>query len=89
MGARLFGSNSKGSQGGKEGLVAVDHHRHDYGLCRGGIRGQRFRQGKKEFRKSFCITFEEDIPDRVYIDYVCNRVRPYEEAPLRGFCCQE
>ena len=49
----------------------------------------RFREGKKELSKSICINFEEEIPERVYIDYVCYRVRQYEEAPLRCYCCQE
>ena len=49
----------------------------------------RYREGEKQLSKSICITFEEDIPERVFIDYVCYRVRPYEEAPLRCYCCQE
>lgn len=33
--------------------------------------------------------FEGELPERVYLEYVCYRVRPYERAPLRCFCCQE
>ena len=29
------------------------------------------------------------MPDRIYVDYVSYRVRPYEAAPLRCFCCQQ
>ena len=37
-----------------------------------------------------CLTFEgEVVPERVYIEYISYRVRPYERAPLRCYCCQQ
>ena len=52
-------------------------------------RMKRFREGKMEPSQSICITFYGDLPERVYLDYVTYRVRPYEKGPLRCFCCQE
>ncbi|XP_044062409.1 uncharacterized protein LOC122880942 [Siniperca chuatsi] len=49
----------------------------------------RFRNGEEEDSNSVCLTFEGELPERVDVDYVCYRARPYERAPLRSFCCQE
>ena len=95
MGARSFGfklhgkPRRKGVISGVPLSVSMDMVMHYVGEADEARRMTRFRDGKKEPCESVCITFEEDIPERVYIDYVCYRVRPYEEAPLRCFCCQE
>ena len=47
------------------------------------------RAGEWEESMSICLTFEGELPERVYQDYVCYRVRPFQAAPLRCFCCQE
>ena len=52
-------------------------------------RMSRYRDGKKELSESICITFMDEMPERIFIDYVCYRVRPFEAAPLRCFCCQQ
>ena len=50
----------------------------------------RFRNGEREKTNSVRLTFEGNIiPERVYFDYVCYRVRPFERAPLRCYRCQE
>ena len=50
----------------------------------------RFREGIREETTSICITFEgSSLPERIYFEYLCYRVRPYERAPLRCFCCQQ
>ena len=59
------------------------------GLC-GVRRLTRYREGVREETKSMCLTFKgEVLPERVYIGYLCYRVRPYERGPLRCFCCQQ
>ena len=34
------------------------------------------------------ITFTGELPERVYVDYVTYKVRPFEKGPLRCYCCQ-
>lgn len=59
------------------------------GVC-DAKRLSRFREGGREETTSVCLTFEGDVlPDRIYLDYLCYRVRPFERAPLRCFCCQK
>ncbi len=45
-------------------------------------------KGKSRIQ-NLCLTFERVLPKRVYLDYVCSRVRPYEKAPFRCLCGQE
>ena len=48
-----------------------------------------FRDGKQQESKSMCVTFVGSVlPERVYLQYLSFKVRPYERAPLRCFCCQ-
>ena len=50
----------------------------------------RFREGIREETTTVCLKFQGDtLPDRVYIDYLCYRVRPYVSAPMRCFCCHQ
>ena len=67
------------------GMEAID----DYDCVYEARRMYRYKEGKKEPSESICITFEDELPDRMFIQYVCYRVRPFEAAPLRCFCCQE
>ncbi|XP_044076754.1 uncharacterized protein LOC122887519 [Siniperca chuatsi] len=54
------------------------------GVCE-ARRLTRFQNGEKEDSNSVCSTFEGDLLERVYLDYVCYRVRPHKRAPLRCF----
>ena len=63
----------------KEGVEGVCHAK----------RLSRYREGKREDTLSMCLTFEGEVPGEIDLDYVKYRVRPYERAPLRCFCCQE
>ena len=36
-----------------------------------------------------CLTFDGRLPERIYVQYMSYRVRPFERAPLRCFCCQQ
>ena len=59
------------------------------GVCE-ARRLTRFREGEREKTKSVRLTFEGTVlPERIYMDYVCYRVRPFERAPLRCFKCQD
>lgn len=58
------------------------------GVCE-ATRLSRFQNGVKEDSTSVGLTFEGELPDRVFLDYVCYRVRPFERAPMRCFSCQE
>lgn len=59
------------------------------GVC-GARRLTRFTEGKREDSKSVCLTFEGDVvPERVYVECVSYRVRPFQPAPLRCYCCQQ
>ena len=58
------------------------------GVCH-AKRLTRYREGKREDTGSMCLTFEGEMPGEIVLDYVTYRVRPYESAPLRCFCCQE
>ena len=59
------------------------------GVCQ-ARRLVRYREGEREETKSVRLTFEGNVlPERVYVDYLCYRVRPFERAPLRCFKCQE
>ena len=49
----------------------------------------RYREGQREDTMSMCLTFEGELPERIYVGYVTYRVRPYERGPIRCFCCQE
>lgn len=48
----------------------------------------QFREGEKD-SNSVYLSFEGELLDSVYYDYMCYRVRPYERAPFRCFSCQE
>ena len=52
-------------------------------------RMSRFKDGRKELTQSVMLTFCGDLPERIYVDYITYRVRPFESGPLRCFCCQE
>ena len=53
-------------------------------------RMSRYREGQREDTLSICLTFEGDhLPERIYVDYMTYRVRPFERGPIRCFCCQE
>ena len=68
--------------------VKQDHIVDVDGVCE-ARRLTRFKDGKREESSSVCLTFEGNVlPDRVYIEYMSYRVRPYERAPLRCYCCQ-
>ena len=49
----------------------------------------RYREGQREDTKSICLTFNGEIPERIYVDYMTYRVRPYERGPIRCYCCQD
>ena len=52
-------------------------------------RMSRYREGQREETLSICLTFKEELPERIYVEYMTYRVRPFERAPIRCFCCQE
>ncbi|KAK7877096.1 hypothetical protein WMY93_032176 [Mugilogobius chulae] len=58
------------------------------GVC-GVRRLSRFIGGESVESTSVCLTFEGTLPDKVLLDYVCYKVRPFTRGPLRCFCCQE
>ncbi|KAK7930715.1 hypothetical protein WMY93_007110 [Mugilogobius chulae] len=59
------------------------------GVC-GVRRLMRTVNGERDLSTSVCLSFREGMmPDRVYLDYICYRVRPFERGPLRCFACQE
>lgn len=41
-----------------------------------------------ELSTSARIVFNGELPERIVVDYVVYRVRPFEKAPLRCFACR-
>ena len=48
---------------------------------------KRYRDGEKEDSLSVCITFNGDLPERIYCEYVTYKVRPFDRGPLRCYRC--
>lgn len=44
-----------------------------------------FQQTEKEESNLVCLTFVGELPEKIYLDYICYRVRLCETAPLT--CC--
>ena len=85
-----------GAKARKKGVISgVPHSVMDLafkdieGVCEARRMMKRSRDGEWQESMSICLTFEGELPARVYQDYVCYRVRPFEAAPLRCFSCQE
>ena len=50
----------------------------------------RFKNGEREKTNSVQVIFKgNELPERIYCDYMSYRVRPYVRAPLRCFRCQD
>ena len=53
------------------------------------VRQEELLDSEKENSNSVCLSFEGEWLESAYLDYVCHRVKSYERAPLRCFCCQQ